>query len=468
MKKVILFSLAFLLGFSTQAQDFTGQWNGMLKVPNQELRLVFKIKKEGKAYIATMDSPDQGAKDLPTSSTEVEGNTIIIKAASMGMTYTGELDEAAGIIKGTFQQGVFSTDLNLSRKKVLRKIIPRAQEPNDFPYQQEAVSFENQVAQITLAGTLTLPKTKKIKKVVVLISGSGAQDRNSDLGSLNHRPFLVLSDYLTREGIAVLRYDERGVGESTGKYAGATSLDFSYDVEAAVAYLKSRKDMKRAKIGLIGHSEGGLIAPMLAARNKSIDFVVLLAGPGIPNDELMILQARRMAEAQGVPKVMLDANGALVSDAYTFMKANKSLEDDDFKKGIKEVFKSSIKQNFPEMVQQAMGDIDTFSAKESAKMTSPWFRYFIVQNPAKNLRKLKIPVLAMNGTLDMQVTAPENLEGMRKALSGNKKARIESLEGLNHLFQKAKTGAASEYKIIEETFNESALKMIGDWVCKVR
>lgn len=469
MKKYILILSTVIIGFSLQAQDFIGQWNGLLKVPNQELTFIFKIKKEGDKYITTMDSPDQGAKDLPTSSTEIEGQRITIKAASLGMIYKGELDKERTAIKGTFQQGGFSTELNLSRKAVKKKIVARFQEPKDFPYEQEEVTFKNEEAGIDLAGTLTYPKGKKIKKVVVLISGSGAQNRDSDLVGMNHRPFLVLSDYLTREeGIAVLRYDERGVGESTGEYAGSTSLDFSKDVEAAVDYLAARPEFEKAKIGLIGHSEGGMIAPMVANRSKAVDFVVLLAGPGIPIDELMILQARRTAEAQGVPSMMLDANGGLVKDAYTFMKANPTMDDETFKKEIKEVFKTAVKKHFPAQVQPMLGNLDAFAAKESAAMTSPWFRYFINYDPTENLEKLSVPALVLNGSLDVQVTSKENLAGMEKALSGNKKAKIMELENLNHLFQKAKTGSVQEYKKIEETFNLEALELIGKWICKVK
>ena len=261
------------------------------------MRVVFNIVKTDKGYSSTMDSPDQGAKGIPVTFTNFENSVLKIEISNAKIEYTGTLDKENNFI-GNFKQGGQSFPMNLSKEKVEKEKFVRPQEPTKpYPYYSEDVIFENKKDKITLAGTLTLPTKEGNYPVVVLITGSGPQNRDEEL--LGHKPFLVLADYLTKNGIAVLRFDDRGIGESQGDFKTATSLDFASDVESAVNYLQTRKEINKKKIGLIGHSEGGIIAPMVAAKSKDIDFIVLLAGTGIPGGELMLLQKELIERASG-------------------------------------------------------------------------------------------------------------------------------------------------------------------------
>ena len=291
-----LFALIFItLLIPSFAQEIIGSWHGSLKVQGIELRLVFNITKTADGYQSTMDSPDQGAKGIPVSSTAFEGDKLTISMPNMGIEYKATLVKSTEL-EGTFKQGGQSFPMNMSKKEAEEAIIKKSQEPvPPFTYYSEKVTFTNTIDNVTLSGTLTLPKKKGNFPVVVLISGSGPQNRDSEL--LGHKPFLVISDYLTKNGIGVLRFDDRGTAKSTGDFSSATSFDFSKDLEAAVNYLLTRKEVNKDQIGLIGHSEGGLIAPMVAARNKSISYLVLLAAPGQNGEELLLTQQELIGKA---------------------------------------------------------------------------------------------------------------------------------------------------------------------------
>lgn len=459
----LLFVLLLGFSFQLQAQDVTGTWNGTLEVQGMKLRIVFHVEKNENAYSTKMDSPDQGAKGIPTDQTTFVDNKLTVKASALGMTYEGTFNQEKSTLEGTFVQGPGKFPLTFTRAAVEKPRRP--QDPTDFPYHQEEVSFDNTSDQVTLAGTLTLPKDQKVKQVVVLVSGSGPQNRNEEVGVFNHRPFLVLSDYLTRNGIGVLRYDDRGVAASTGDFGKATSLDFSEDAEAAVEYLKNRKDLAEAKVGIVGHSEGGMIAPMVASRNKAVDFIVLLAGPGIPIDQLMLLQAKLISDSQAVPTAVSDVNQKALGKAYKYLRENPEKEHVELKEDLVRIFKDALK-DFPPMVQSGIGDIDKFANDEAEGLLSPWFLYFIRFNPSDYLTKTNCPVYALNGTLDLQVSSKENLEGIKKSLAEakNQTVKIEALEGLNHLFQQATTGAVSEYAQIEETFQEATMAKVAAWI----
>ncbi|HUH45644.1 MAG TPA: alpha/beta hydrolase, partial [Arenibacter sp.] len=257
-KKVVLTLIIGFISLSGLGQDISGAWNGVLKVQGIQLRLVFNIDKTANGYIATMDSPDQGTNGIPVTTTSFDNSLLKISIASAGIEYEGVLDQDH-IINGNFRQAGQSFPLSLSKSEKVEKSV-RPQEPiKPYPYYEEEIYFENREDAVKLSGTLTLPRKDGFFPAVILISGSGPQNRDEEL--MGHKPFLVLSDYLTKNGIAVLRYDDRGVGASTGDFKTATSLDFSKDAEAGVQYLKTRKEIDTKKIGLIGHSEGGLIAP---------------------------------------------------------------------------------------------------------------------------------------------------------------------------------------------------------------
>ncbi|RYG16935.1 MAG: alpha/beta fold hydrolase, partial [Chitinophagaceae bacterium] len=308
--------ILFFLSISTSlfAQDIIGQWNGLLKVPGAQLRIVFHVSKTASGFSGTMDSPDQGVKGIAIKEIYFENNTLKILAPNLGLEYIGQLEQNQ-TIKGDFKQGGQSFALSLSRQVVEKEKLVRPQMPiKPYSYYSEDITFVNKTANINLAGTLTLPKKEGVFPVAILISGSGPQNRNEEL--FEHQPFLVLSDYLTKNGFAVLRYDDRGVANSGGDFKTATTYDFASDVESALAYLKTRKEINPKKIGLIGHSEGGLIAPMVAAKQKDLGFIVLLAGPGIPISSLMLLQKEKIERQMGVSESQLAKSQEIFKGAY--------------------------------------------------------------------------------------------------------------------------------------------------------
>ncbi len=465
MKHTICIFLLLLFLSPSFAQSVEGDWYGILEVQGTKLNLVFHIQNEAGTLVSTMDSPDQGAKGIPMDETILMEGNLTIKAAKLQMVFEGLVGEGAKMIHGDFKQAGYSFPLELSRKKIGKKINPRPQEPKNFPYLQEDISFRNPANSQTIVGTLTKPDA--FDQVVVLVNGSGPQDRNSDLGPLNHRPFLVLSDYLTRQGIAVFRYDERGVGESTGDYHRAHTGDLADDAHAVVHFLSKRPDLKEKKIGILGHSEGGMIAPIVAAKYESVDFIGLLAGPGIPIQELMLIQSDRSALAEGVSPEQRKVNQSIVKEAYEFLNQSEGLDFNQKRNALTTIFSDGY-DRFPNEIQKEIGDKEKFIGGQLGTILNPWFSYFIQQDPTKNLQKVKCPVLAINGSLDVQVTAKENLKGIKKSLkkAKNKKVTIKMFSGLNHLFQKAETGAFSEYSKIEETFNEEVMEYISNWVKK--
>ncbi|HPT43483.1 MAG TPA: CocE/NonD family hydrolase, partial [Paludibacteraceae bacterium] len=272
MKKQIVFIFALFVSAVLFSQSPEGSWNGLLKVQGQQIRLVINIQQAENGYKATMDSPDQGAKGIPVDLVTFTNDTLKFEVKMIGVTYTGVLGEDK-VIKGTFAQMGMSLPLDLTTTKIEKEKVLRPQEPKaPFPYLSEDVKFINSIDGDTLAGTLTMPKKEGKYPVVVLISGSGAQNRDEEL--MGHKPFLVIADFLTRNGIAVLRYDDRGTAQSTGDFQKANSTGLANDAEAAVSYLLTRKEINKKKIGLAGHSEGGIIAPMVAARNRKVAFIV--------------------------------------------------------------------------------------------------------------------------------------------------------------------------------------------------
>ncbi|MDB5144994.1 MAG: hypothetical protein JWQ66_3707 [Mucilaginibacter sp.] len=334
----------------------------------------------------------------------------------------------------------------------------RPQDPTSFPYKQEDVLISNNKSRVQLAGTLTIPSNGKVSKIVILITGSGPQNRNEEI--LNHRPFLVWSDWLTRHGIAVLRYDDRGVGKSTGKFSTATTFDFADDVEAAISFIRSRRDLKKLSIGLMGHSEGGLIAPMVASRNKNVKFIVLLAGPGNSIYQLGLQQSADMSRVAGVSEVVIAQNLALNKKFFDLTLQDSSLSTGQLKNNIDTLLHH-------EMLSQHWDQAKFNKWKQQYDfLITPWQRAFLKLKPADYLVKVKCPVLALNGTKDLVVNCQANLTGICKALDqgGNKQYKVVPLKGLNHLFQKANTGNKTEYAQISETINPLALTTVSNWV----
>lgn len=467
MKRLLL-SLSFILIASVSfAQGVTGDWFGLLTLPNGKLTIVFHITKTGDEFKATMDSPDQNVTGLPMDKVSFTDNLITISFAASQIVYKGTFLPDSNKVNGIFEQGGKKLQLNLTHDKALvKKVVKssRPQDPKDFPYKQEEVVFTNPKAGNQLAGTLTLPANGKATKIAILITGSGPEDRNEEVVQFNHRPFLVLSDWLTRNGIAVLRYDDRGIGKSTGDFKGATTADFADDTEAGVNFIKSRSDLKSLSIGLIGHSEGGLIAPIVASRNKDVKFVVLLAGPGVPCVELMLTQREDYMRSSGVPDSVTTQSQAIFAKVYDFTVTHKTLPASTLKPMIDSAF-----YKYSNLYSKSA--IDSANNKKgaaimAATLVDPWFRYFLGCVPADYLSKLRCPVLALNGTVDTQVSAKSNLPAIKTALtkSGNKHFEIVPMTGLNHLFQKAVTGNLDEYAKIEETINPAVLVKVSTWI----
>jgi pimeloyl-ACP methyl ester carboxylesterase len=447
------------------SQSITGTWNGVLDIQGMaKLRLVFHIQEENGVYTATMDSPDQGASGIPTQGVTYEHPTVTIDMSALGAKYVGAVAEDFSAINGTFTQAGLILELKLGREEIEKEVQNRPQEPKPpYPYYEENVTFENKSAGVTLAGTFTRPDKKGKYPVVVLVSGSGPQNRDEEL--LGHKPFLVLADHLTRQGIAVLRYDDRGVGESTGRFSTATSEDFASDALAAVAFLKTRKDVDKKHIGIAGHSEGGLIAPMCAAKSKDVAFIVLLAGPGVDGGEILLSQTELIERAEGYSedRIARDVDNM----AKTLQMVRTESDTDQLRQELTKLFKETLAA-LPEEERIEEGSIDTYVKNQVDQMASPWMRFFIQYDPKTSLKKVTCPVLAINGEKDLQVDPKLNLPAIEAALkmAGNTRYEVIELPGLNHLFQESATGSLSEYAQIEQTFSPVALEVVSNWILK--
>lgn len=445
-----------------------GIWEGPLKVGPIELRLAFHIKKNGGDKLtATMDSIDQGAKGIPCGEVGFADQTLTLDVLRIKGKLTGTLADDGQTVKGEWEQGGQKFPIDLKRVEKV-STLNRPQLPKKpYPYREEVVEFENPVGNFKLAGTLTLPKGDGPFPAVVLVSGSGPQDRDETL--FGHKPFLVLADYLTKKGVAVLRYDDRGVAKSKGKADGATTADLATDAHAAVSFLKGRSEIDPKRIGIAGHSEGGIIAPMVAADHPAdVGFIILLAGTGLPGNEILRTQVEAILKAAGEPADKIALTG----------RYQKALLDASVKGATTDERKATILaagQAFAETLteeQKKSLELDKLDEKAgeaaAARLADPWMHYFIGYDPRPALRKVKCPVLAVNGELDLQVVHGPNLAAIADALKegGNGRVTTKLFPGLNHLFQPTKTGSISEYGQIEETFSPEALAYIADWVEK--
>jgi len=461
MKKNTLFIVLLLVTSNLFGQSVEGQWNGLLKVQGNQLRLIIHVSKTDSGYVATMDSPDQGAKGIPVSNISFEKDVLKIEIASIGMKYEGALTQDNQIV-GEFRQLTFSTPLTLTRAVPVKEKIVRPQEPVEpYPYYTEEVTFTNPKDHAVLAGTLSLPNKEGKFPVVVLITGSGAQNRNEEL--MGHKPFLVLADHFTRNGIAVLRYDDRGTAKSTGDFSKATTPILATDVEAAISYLLTRKEIDKKKIGLLGHSEGGIIAPMVAAESKDVHFIVLLAGTGIRGKELLLLQQELIGRASGVSEDKLAKTRS--NNSVDFDIIINSTDEATMKIKLEESILSQLRESPADEKPAEVSDENT--AKYSVNiLTTPWFQYFLKYDPTLILKKVKCPVLAMNGSKDLQVPPRENLSAIKSNLEkgGNDQVTVREYPNLNHLFQECKTGLPAEYGEIEQTISPQVLTDISSWI----
>ncbi|MDP3581258.1 MAG: alpha/beta fold hydrolase [Ignavibacteria bacterium] len=470
MKK-ILYALALMVviavnSFAQQTEKkYESLWEGKLKIGSVELRLVLKLyQNEDKSFGADLDSPDQGVLNIQATSTIVTDDSVKIEIKSIMGSYSAAFIKDSAKVRGIFKQAGMALPLELKKIDKLAE-VKRPQTPQKpYPYNEEEITFENKEANITLAGTLTYPKGEGKYPAVVMVTGSGPQDRDESL--MNHKPFLVIADYLTRNGIAVLRFDDRGIAKSKGSFTTATSADFATDALAAVEYLKTRKEIDSKKIGIAGHSEGGMIAPMCAVNSSDVSFIVLLAGTGVSGKDVIVLQTELIVRANGAKEE--DVQKAKNENIRIFSVVAEDTDSLQMFNKLLAMYNDDISKMSDEEKKKPENSKESFD-RNVKQILSPWFRFFIKYDPHPTLEQVTVPVLALNGGKDLQVDPKQNLLEIEKALKagGNKNFKTVELPGLNHLFQPAETGAPGEYATIETTFSEDALKIMKDWILEV-
>ena len=439
-------------------------WTGIMKAGGREFDFQFRVfQDEDENMTARLDSYSERIFGLYCEVEHNESGGITVEIPLSKAVYTGTMSEDEQSIEGKWKQGSGEYDLNLTRVELTKTRPPvapaRPQTPKGpFPYRNKEVFFENSDAGIKLSGTLTVPKMEGKAPAVILINGSGPQDRDETIA--DHKPFWVIADHLSRNGIAVLRYDERGVGKSTGEFTGATSVDLATDVEAAIEYLKNRREVNPNQIILVGHSEGGLLAPMIAARNSDVAGVILLAPPGVNGEQIVLNQSRLIAEASGGADAdELEKQSKILTIAFELLKSLPEGSED---------FYTQFKAKAAEVMGEDSGDFELVPQIEMAvrQLDTPWFRYFAVYDPVPALEKTTCPALVLIGARDLQVDPKLNLPPIKAALTkaGNKDFTVTQLDSLNHLFQECETGSPAEYGSIEQTFSPKALELMHLWI----
>jgi hypothetical protein len=442
--------MAMALAGAAKAQEAAGAWHGAITVPGiGELRMGVEIASGPDGLKGAFNSPDQGAQTFPLADIKLADGGLAFAVPKIGGRFEGRWDASRQAWLGRWSQPGAALPLVLEKGKVLARLRPQTPKP-PFPYRTEEVSVDS-APDVRLACALTLPAGRGSFPAVVLITGSGRQDRDETI--LGHKPFLVLADALTRRGIAVLRLDDRGAGGSTGDYAKATLWDFVADVQADVRYLRTRHDIDPARIGLIGHSEGGIVGPIVAGQDPKIAFVVMMAGPGVPLHDIMAAQRAAISKAAGVPAASVAMNEAIVQHAETAMAGAK----DSAEAGAR--IHAAFADHTPKLPAAVVDQI-------AVQLGGNEIRTMLTYDPRPTLAKLRMPVLALDGSKDLQVLAEQNAPALREALKADRQATVVELPGLNHLFQTATTGAPSEYATIEETISPAALNLISDWVVK--
>lgn len=438
-----------------------GVWVGAIERNGVRLRQILNIRTlEGRGTYALYSSPDQLANGLPVSDLARDGQAVSLATARGVAKFAGTLSEDGTTLAGTWtapnQPDAMMTFTRATEEQIAARRNPsRPQTPKEpFPYRAEEVAFDNPAfPDVHLVGTLTLPEGEGPFPAAIMITGSGPQDR--DEAMLDHKPFAVIADHLTRHGIAVLRFDDRGVGKSTGTYGTATSADLATDANAAFAYLAGRSEIRSDAIGMIGHSEGGMIGPIAMASNDKVAFLVSLAGPGTGLEQLMLSQRRLLTTQMGLSQEEIDKQEPIMAALFKAIREASTPEAG---------YEAAMAVMTPE-AKVALGMAPEMDGALVVRQVSgPWYQYFLKYDPAPNWTRVKAPLLALNGSLDLQVPAEANLAAIRAATTNNPDVTIVELPGLNHLFQHATTGSVGEYQDIEETFSPEALDLISDWI----
>lgn len=459
------FDLSFAVVKAVPQDQPQSIWEGELTAAGRKMVLRFRVYDDKAKHSVLMDSPNERVGGF-TGTIEKKGDQVTYKIPALRGKLTGQVSADQKTLKGVWNQGIeFPIELKKVSVKEMKKDAAAPKRPQTpkapFPYTIQNVSIKNPSADLTLAATLTVPKQGDRFPCAILISGSGAQDRDESL--MGHKPFWVIADYLSRQGIAVLRFDDRGTNQSTGDHSKATSADFATDVSAIVDFLKTQPKIDATKIGLCGHSEGGLIAPIVAVQRDDIAFIVMMAGPGVNGEKILKNQLKLILKATGAKENEIEFAAALQSQMLDLVKQGKikeSLLDEQAEQLVEKMIEQfpSRKDEQEQILTQAKIGLKTLS--------TPWMKYFLKYEPSTNLTQVKCPVLAINGTKDTQVDPKLNFPAIEKAFQqgGKKNYRIQLLDNLNHLFQNCKTGALDEYQSIEETFSPEALKLIAEWI----
>ena len=465
MKIYLIFTLlltgvfqAWLANGQEDAEKFIGNWSGTIELPAMNVEMIFKISKDSTNHlISKLDVPVQGARDLPVSETTNKNDSLILKVVMINGTYSGALN-AENQLVGEWRQNGVTLNLKLEKTDKITE-LKRPQTPQPpFPYHSEEVEYINPESGYKLAGTLTIPENARPCPAVILISGSGAQDRDETI--FEHKPFQVIADYFTRNGIAVLRVDDRGVGGSEGNIRAATSEDFAGDVLAGIEFLKKMEEIDPLKIGLVGHSEGGIIAPIAANASPDVAFVVMMAGPGIIGKDILIEQSELLNRAAGMPESVVSQNLMIVKGIVDIL-----LNETDSAKVLDRLQRTYSNGMYPMLDDEKKKIVDT----RIAAVNTPWFRFFLAYDPYPTLALVKCPLLALAGEKDLQVPPDANLKAIGDALTegGNKNFKTIKLENLNHLFQHCEKGTVAEYAQIEETIDPKVLEIMKDWIWEV-
>lgn len=455
---------SFPLILKHKSEDIVGLWKGKLQGHSVEFSLDILINEDNQtvAYL----SPNGGISKVKVSNLVNKKEKLSFEVPAEGVKYTGKLNKKDKGIEGVFSQGNREFILNFSEAEKSKQVkLNRPQHPvKPYLYNTEDIVFENEKANIKLAGTLTTPKGKGPYPAVVLISGSGPQDRDQTF--MGHKTFLVLSDHLTKSGIAVLRFDDRGYAESTGDFNSATSLDFASDVAVAVEFLVNHPRIDASNIGLIGHSEGGLIAPIVASQSDDVAFIALMAGPGISGNDIAIEQIKTILSVNGLSEKAAKAGSNITRQLNEVIISNQDSVNFEslLTKTYVKAWSLLSKPIQTELKQVGGGSISLARIKT---LSSAWNQYFLIHQPEMFLSKLSIPVMAIHGNKDKQMIATVNLQAIEAALNPSPKHLVIEMDGLNHLFQTSNTGLMSEYSKISETIAPRVLKEISTWILKV-
>ena len=461
MKRILfcVLTLLCLLPFPSfgQMEALIGLWQGRMAVGGDSLTLVLVVEKQGDSLNVVLDSPDQYVTDIAVDECSFVNDTLRFSVRDLNAAYVGRYDGQR--IKGRFTQYGRRMKLNLS-PATERRLFPRPQEPQPpYPYREVELSFPYDDALPLINGTLTLPTDAAPKAVVILLTGSGMQDRDETI--FRHKPFKVIADYLTRRDFAVFRYDD----PPYSTFAKQTTIDFARQAQVVFDTLSARPELAGAPVGFLGHSEGGMVAWISAAAQPKTAFVISLAGMGTPISEILLYQNRAIGEKAGLPEAQLRSNDQLNSSIYEIVEKAKTPEVAG--KKLDAFFKNYTKKMTEEQRKEAhLTDIEMAAIR--AQVISPWMFTLFHIHPADYLKRVQCPVLALNGDRDIQVEAASNLSGIKAGLLKSPSVTCRTLPGLNHLMQECETGTVEEYGAIEQTMSPQVLEMMGEWLNKVR